>query len=229
MTTVPGSPSAERTGRHRGGRPQSGVHRRDPIVRAASISKPITAALTLALVDDGLLGLDDPVGDLLPEIASPQVLGTTSADLDDTVPAIRPITTRHLLTFTAGHGFPADFEHPVARRLAEGQGQGPPQPQHVPAPEEWMRRPTTDCRVTPSPCWTSLAGSGRPPPAFPSGAGGLVTTAAYVDPGAGTVTVVLSQVELGGPGSDALLAEVLTAAASVAARSDPTGKPVGPS
>ena len=43
--------------------------REDSLFRIASIGKPITAAATLALVADGVVALDDPVGDLLPELA----------------------------------------------------------------------------------------------------------------------------------------------------------------
>ena len=58
--------------------------------------------------------------------------------LDDTVPSSRPITMRHLLTSTNGHGFPSDFSAPVVQLLVERLLQGPPQPQLVPPPDEWM-------------------------------------------------------------------------------------------
>ena len=48
-----------------GGRPV----RRDSLFRIASITKPITAAATMSAVDEGLVGLDDPVDRLLPELA----------------------------------------------------------------------------------------------------------------------------------------------------------------
>src|SRR3954451_13924703 len=47
--------------------------RRDTIFRIASITKPITAAATMILVDDGKLGLDDSVERWLPELANRQV------------------------------------------------------------------------------------------------------------------------------------------------------------
>jgi CubicO group peptidase (beta-lactamase class C family) len=46
---------------------------RDSLFRIASTTKPITAAATLALAGEGLLDLDAPVGELLPELASPRV------------------------------------------------------------------------------------------------------------------------------------------------------------
>ena len=77
---------------------------RDSLFRIASTTKPITGAVTMALVDDGRLALDEPVTRLLPELASPQVLRRMDGPLDDTVPAAREITVRDLLTFTFGFG-----------------------------------------------------------------------------------------------------------------------------
>jgi CubicO group peptidase (beta-lactamase class C family) len=62
--------------------------RRDAIFRIASLTKPITAAATLSLVDEGLLRLEQPVDELLPELANRRVLRTLDAELDDTVPPI---------------------------------------------------------------------------------------------------------------------------------------------
>jgi CubicO group peptidase (beta-lactamase class C family) len=77
---------------------------RDSLFRIASVTKPITGAATLALVAEGLLSLDEPVGRLLPELASRRVLRRMDGPLDDTVPARREITVRDLLTFTFGFG-----------------------------------------------------------------------------------------------------------------------------
>lgn len=110
----------------------------DSLFRIASISKPMVAALALTFVADGTVRLEQPVGDLLPELASPAVVRSLIGPIDDTVPAARPITVRHLLTSTNGHGFPSDFSAPVAQLLVERLHQGPPQPQRVPPPDEWM-------------------------------------------------------------------------------------------
>ena len=112
--------------------------REDSLFRIASIGKPITAAATLALVADGQLARDDPVDELLPELAAPRVVRTLMSPLDDTVAASRPITVEDLLRSTNGHGFPSDFSAPVAVALTERLLQGPPQPQRVPPPDEWM-------------------------------------------------------------------------------------------
>lgn len=113
--------------------------RRDSIFRAASLTKPLVAALTMLLVEDGRLDLDGPVGGLLPELADPRVLRSPASDLDDTVACERAITARHLLTHTAGHGFPVS-ESSVVPLLVDQLHQGSMRVGEVPAPEEWMRR-----------------------------------------------------------------------------------------
>lgn len=112
---------------------------RDSIFRGASITKPLTAALVMVLVEDGLIDLDAPVSGLLPELGSPRVLRTASSPLDDTVPCARPITARDLLTGTAGHGF-ATWESAVVPLLMEELGQAADDIHEVPPPDEWMRR-----------------------------------------------------------------------------------------
>ena len=111
---------------------------RDSIFRIASITKPVTAAAVMMLVEDGRIALDEPVGQWLPELASPTVVRTPAGPVDDVVPAARPITVADLLTFRAGYGFPSDFSLPVVGLLFSELKQGPPQPQLVAAPDEWM-------------------------------------------------------------------------------------------
>jgi len=76
----------------------------DTLFRIASVTKPIGGVLTMALVDDGLLALDDPAARWLPELERPRVLVAPDAGLDATTDAVRPITVRHLITCTAGWG-----------------------------------------------------------------------------------------------------------------------------
>ena len=78
--------------------------RRDTIFRIASMTKPITAAAAMILVEECKLRLDDPVDRWLPELANRRVLRAIDSPLDDTVPAKRPITLRDLLTFRLGIG-----------------------------------------------------------------------------------------------------------------------------
>lgn len=76
----------------------------DTICRMTSMTKPVVAACAMTLVEDCTLRLDDPVDDLLPELADMTVLADPDGPLEGTVPAKRPITLRDLLTFTLGTG-----------------------------------------------------------------------------------------------------------------------------
>lgn len=111
---------------------------RDSIFRIASLTKPVIAAAVMMLVEDGRIALDDPVDRWLPELASPMVVRTPDGPVDDVVPAVRAITVFDLLTFRSGHGFPSDFSLPAVAPLFSELKQGPPQPQHVAAPDAWM-------------------------------------------------------------------------------------------
>src|SRR5215471_7756899 len=110
----------------------------DSIFRLASITKPVTAAAVMILVDEGRIALDEPIGAWLPELASPVVVRTPASPVDDVVPAGRPITVADLLTFRAGYGFASDFSLPAVGLLFSELKQGPPEPQLVAAPDEWM-------------------------------------------------------------------------------------------
>jgi CubicO group peptidase (beta-lactamase class C family) len=117
--------------------------RRDAIFRIASLSKPIIAAATMILVEDGKLRLDESVDHLLPELAHRRVLQRLDGPLDETVPAKRAITTRDLLTFTWGFGIlHADPNSiPVLKAANDVHiGMGPPHPDDFPVPDEWVRR-----------------------------------------------------------------------------------------
>jgi CubicO group peptidase (beta-lactamase class C family) len=118
---------------------------RDSIFRIASTTKPITAAVTLAVVAEGLFGLDEPVERLLPELAGRRVLRRMDGPLDDTVPAARAITVRDLLTFTFGFGmvgemFAAPQPWPVVAAADELRLAtiGPPDPPVPPDPDTWI-------------------------------------------------------------------------------------------
>ncbi|HEY4044724.1 MAG TPA: DUF899 family protein [Rhodopila sp.] len=78
--------------------------RRDTIFRIASMTKPITAAAAMILVEEGRIALHDPVEPWLPELANRRVLRSLDAEPDDTVAAGRPITLDDLLTFRLGLG-----------------------------------------------------------------------------------------------------------------------------
>ncbi len=124
-----------------GGAPVAG----DSLFRIASMTKPVTGAATMALIEEGLIGLDEPVDRLLPELANRRVLREISGPLDDTLPASRAITTRDLLTFTFGFGFivemfmaPEPFPVVVASDEARLSTIGPPDVAIQPDPDTWI-------------------------------------------------------------------------------------------
>jgi CubicO group peptidase (beta-lactamase class C family) len=115
----------------------------DTIFRISSMTKPIIAAATMILVEEGRIRLDDPVDDLLPELSGRQVLKRLDGPLDETVPAKRPIIVRDLLTFRMGFGqlMASPDAYPILKAANEQQiGMGPPSPSTMPAPDEWVRR-----------------------------------------------------------------------------------------
>ena len=119
--------------------------RRDTIFRIASMTKPITAAATMILVEECKLRLDEPVDRLLPELANRQVLKRLDGPLDETVPAKRPITVRDLLTFLMGFGFTMELfagDSPIMQAMHEQQLAIGPHPPPMP-PDEYMRRLAT--------------------------------------------------------------------------------------
>lgn len=101
--------------------------RRDTLFRIASVTKPMTGAITMMLVEDGTLRLDEPVGRLLPELANPRVLKRLDGPVDDTVPADRPILVEDLLTLRMGSGaIMAPGDYPINAAMYEkGVGVGP--------------------------------------------------------------------------------------------------------
>ena len=118
---------------------------RDSIFRIASTTKPITAAVTLAIAAEGLIELDEPVDRLLPELAGRRVLRRTDGPLDDTVPAARAITVRDLLTFTFGFGMVGEmFASPKPWPVVAATDElrlatiGPPDPPVPPDPDTWI-------------------------------------------------------------------------------------------
>jgi len=121
--------------------------RPDTLFRIASITKPLTAAVVLSLAEDGLLGLEEPVDRLLPELADRRVLRRPDGPLTDTIEAERAVTTRDLLTFTWGFGmqgamFMAPEPWPIVTAVAERElsSFGPASPDTTPEPDTFMAR-----------------------------------------------------------------------------------------
>ena len=75
----------------------------DSVFWIASMTKAITTAGAMQLVEQGKLSLEEPIGSVLPDLASPKVLEGFDANGEPKLrPARTPITLRHLMTHTAG-------------------------------------------------------------------------------------------------------------------------------
>lgn len=93
----------------------------DALFRIASESKPVTSVAAMMLVDDGRLGLDDPVSRYIPTFATARVaVATDSGRILE--PARHAITVRQLLTQTAGLSYGYD---PIVRSEYQAAGLGP--------------------------------------------------------------------------------------------------------
>ncbi|HBC15440.1 MAG TPA: serine hydrolase, partial [Erythrobacter sp.] len=101
--------------------------------RIYSMTKPITGMAAMMLIDEGRLGLDQPIAELLPAYADMQVQKTYDGSVTDVVPAERPITVRQLLTHTAGLGYGIVQKGPITEAYAE-QGLIPGQVSRMPIP-----------------------------------------------------------------------------------------------
>lgn len=110
----------------------------DAIMRIQSMTKAVTAVAALRLVESGRLGLDDGLESWLPELANRKVLTTPTAELDDTVAAVRPITLRHLLTNTSGYGM-VGVSSPLQQAMAENGTEAGVEPVSLGA-DEWLAR-----------------------------------------------------------------------------------------
>jgi CubicO group peptidase (beta-lactamase class C family) len=118
--------------------------KRDTIFRIASITKPITAVAAMILVEECKIRLDDSIEPWLPELANRRVLKSISSDLDDTVPALRAITLRDLLTYSMGFGsvMAMPDTYPIQKLIREYHigGDGPQPPTYAPGMDEWLQK-----------------------------------------------------------------------------------------
>ena len=95
--------------------------RTDTIFRIASQTKAITSTAVLALMEEGKIGITEPVSHFIPTFAKTTVAVKTDAGVT-MVPAKRPITIRDLLTHTAGISYGTE---PLVASLYEAKGLGP--------------------------------------------------------------------------------------------------------
>jgi len=110
----------------------------DAIMRIQSMTKVITSVAALRLVESGRLRLDQSVEEWLPAVSNRRVLIRPTAALEDTVPARRPITLRHLLTNASGYGM-SMTDSPLLRAMAENGTEAGAEPLRLGA-DEWVAR-----------------------------------------------------------------------------------------
>lgn len=105
----------------------------DSLFRIYSMTKPITGMAAMMLIDEGRLGLDQPLADLLPKFAKMQVQVTPDGSITELRPAKTQITIRHLLTHTAGLGYSIIQKGPI-KTAYENAGLVPGQVTRLPLP-----------------------------------------------------------------------------------------------
>ena len=93
----------------------------DTIFRIASQTKAFTSTAVLSLVEEGKIGINEPVSDFIPTFAKTTVAVKTATGVD-IVPAKRRITIADLLTHTAGISYGTD---PQVSALYQAKGLGP--------------------------------------------------------------------------------------------------------
>ncbi len=76
--------------------------RRDHLFRMFSSTKLVTSCAIMMLFEEGRLGLDDPIESYIPQLGNRRVLRADATTIDDTEPAARSITVRHLLSHSSG-------------------------------------------------------------------------------------------------------------------------------
>jgi CubicO group peptidase (beta-lactamase class C family) len=97
---------------------------RSTIFAIASMSKPVTVALALTLLDEGKLRLEDPITRWLPEFGAMRVLRRPDGPLDDTDPAPRAITVEDLMTHRSGLSYGFLTSGPLGQALFSRFGMG---------------------------------------------------------------------------------------------------------
>jgi CubicO group peptidase (beta-lactamase class C family) len=91
---------------------------RDTLFRIASMTKPVTSAAILMLIEEDRLALDTPISLWLPELAAPRVLRDPAGPLDETDPVRAPLTVLDLLTHRAGFAYHFTATGPLAEAYA---------------------------------------------------------------------------------------------------------------
>jgi len=91
----------------------------DTLFRIYSMTKPVTGMAAMLLVDEGKIGLDQPIADFLPKFARMNVQVTPDGSVTDVRPARTQITVRHLITHTSGLAYGIVQTGPIRQVLFE--------------------------------------------------------------------------------------------------------------
>jgi len=95
---------------------------RDTIFRIASMTKPVTTAAALMLMEEGKLKLDDPITKWAPEFADMRVLKDAQGPVEDTYPSPRDITVEDLMTHRSGLAYGFTSIGPIAHAHQKALG-----------------------------------------------------------------------------------------------------------
>ncbi len=98
---------------------------RDTLFRIASMTKPVTVAALMSLVDEGKVALRDPVVRWLPEFADLKSAGRSERSIGSNPSGSTGDLAEDLLTHTSGLGYGFSVGGPISRayiRLPFGQG-----------------------------------------------------------------------------------------------------------
>jgi CubicO group peptidase (beta-lactamase class C family) len=109
---------------------------RNTIFRIASMSKPLTSAAAMILMERGVWRLEDPITRWAPEFAAMRVLRRAEGPLQDTYPAPRAITIEDLMTHRSGLAYGFTARGPLAEALKERFGL---EFDSARSPDDWMK------------------------------------------------------------------------------------------
>ncbi len=95
---------------------------RDTLFRIASMTKPVTSFVIMQMIEEGKLGLFEPVSKWLPELANLKVMKDPTGPVEDTYPSPRDITVEDLLTHRSGLSYAFSSSGPIAHAYDQTLG-----------------------------------------------------------------------------------------------------------